>query len=296
LGALDWAQYFRLKDITNPNDFGYGNDIDGYDVDGIDCQATGSGDANSTVNIIVVPPREAIPQEDYYAEFEIIGASLTRGVWYPMPITVKIEMGNQIFEPWGGYMDPVNASVNDGNNPRIFNAAKKFSAGTPISIDVRAWKKRQLYYSGKNNEHWMLFSEVNSTERTGAVKILKNGDAVPITKGGAFDQKSVNDYLVNYITPDGKIKLGENQVIYLFELGEANYHSAAADFQDLVVLASLSKAPINSTLIESKGMSLTGYLVKNAGKDNVTSIGALLILAAITYIFIIIFKKILSSK
>ena len=142
----------------------------------------------------------------------------------------------------------------------------------------------------------MVFSECNLTEDVGRVRILKNGDDVPITHGGAFDQRGVKEYLARFVSSDGKIILGSNQAIFLFEMGEANYNSQAADWQDLVVLATLSDSVITPSGNAPGSSGLVGYLVKNLGESNATSIGALVILVVVVYFVIVLFKKFLSSK
>ena len=66
------------------------------------------------------------------------------------------------------------------------------------------------------------------------VYVLREGDAVPDIDG-FLDQGNVVSFLTDYID-NNKINIGKNDVIYLFELGTTNTKSAAADFQDLVVL------------------------------------------------------------
>jgi hypothetical protein len=42
--------------------------------------------------------------------------------------------------------------------------------------------------------------------------------------------------LEDYITPEGVVTIGENDIIYLMELGTNNPANSAADFQDAVML------------------------------------------------------------
>jgi hypothetical protein len=72
------------------------------------------------------------------------------------------------------------------------------------------------------------------------VKVLKNGDAVPNTSG--FDQQlSAAQFLAAYVQND-LIYLNSDQVIFLFELGaNGSSNNSAADFQDLVILMTITK-------------------------------------------------------
>ncbi len=69
------------------------------------------------------------------------------------------------------------------------------------------------------------------------VKVLLNGDPVPDIEPFA-DQNTIESFLQQYVE-DGKVKIADNEAIYLFELGTTNQESAAYDFQDNVVLATV---------------------------------------------------------
>lgn len=85
----------------------------------------------------------------------------------------------------------------------------------------------------------------NSQTNNGTqVLTLRNGDSVPATTPFGR-QPTIDSYLTKYIDPTTKkVKLAENQVIYLYELGSTNTTDTSFDVQDLVVLATI--APRNS--------------------------------------------------
>ena len=63
---------------------------------------------------------------------------------------------------------------------------------------------------------------------------LKNGDYVP-DKTPFSQQPAIKAFLESVIDPVTKqVTIGENEVLYLMELGTNNTSSSAADFQDLV--------------------------------------------------------------
>jgi hypothetical protein len=70
-----------------------------------------------------------------------------------------------------------------------------------------------------------------------------------------MDQNAVASYLADYIRDD-KIRLGDMEALFLFELGTTNMGSTAADFQDLVVLVSLMKRYSGDAVPESSGQLL----------------------------------------
>ena len=62
---------------------------------------------------------------------------------------------------------------------------------------------------------------------------------------GFGGQQSVAQFLQNYVNDSGQVVLQANQAILLFELGvnlQRYPNSAAADFQDAVVLLTISDA------------------------------------------------------
>lgn len=91
--------------------------------------------------------------------------------------------------------------------------------------------------SGNCKSHNMTFQSNNTN--TSNVLALRNGDKVPkfVPYG---NQAKLDDYLKPILDPvSGKVKIGQNQVVYLFELGVTDTNSAAFDMQDNVVLATI---------------------------------------------------------
>ncbi|MDV2992080.1 MAG: hypothetical protein N4J56_001734 [Chroococcidiopsis sp. SAG 2025] len=78
---------------------------------------------------------------------------------------------------------------------------------------------------------------VESTNTT-KVRTLRNGDNVPSVQAFS-NQTSVEQYLRNYVS-NGKINIGDKDIIYLFEIGQSNTNASGFDLQDNVVLVSLS--------------------------------------------------------
>ncbi|MEL4897656.1 hypothetical protein [Crocosphaera sp. Alani8] len=69
------------------------------------------------------------------------------------------------------------------------------------------------------------------------VRVLVDGDEVPdITP---FANQNTIDYFLRDYIENGKVKLADNEAIYLFELAVTNEQSSAFDLQDNVVLATV---------------------------------------------------------
>ncbi|MGK7956640.1 MAG: hypothetical protein AB4063_15530 [Crocosphaera sp.] len=75
---------------------------------------------------------------------------------------------------------------------------------------------------------------------TQQVMILLDGDSVPDIQPFA-NQSTIDVFLRKYVA-NGKIKLAENEAIYLFELGTTDKEDDAFDLQDNVVLATVDSA------------------------------------------------------
>lgn len=183
--------------------------------------------SSHTVSIVQIVDVQTVPEVSYNVETKVLGSEISYN-GYRVPVTMRIDIGGESFEPFGPY-----DSQNHGVEQRPAFAPKEpFAAGTPITISARSWIK------GGNG--WKIHMEQNSLEGDKQLVVLRNGDDVP-TVAGLGGQTSVGEILEPY-TENGKIKLNENQSIYLFELGTSNPLSSAFDLQDLVVLVDLAAA------------------------------------------------------
>ncbi|QQS08432.1 MAG: hypothetical protein IPK69_10590 [Phycisphaerales bacterium] len=105
---------------------------------------------------------------------------------------------------------------------------------------------------------------------------LRNGDTVP-TVAGFGKQTSVAQMLSTTTDASGKIKLKDNQVVYLFELYTSNQSNSAFDLQDLVVLVELASDPsyFNTTTTGTTGgclaLSDTAARLGSANSGSITS-------------------------
>lgn len=81
----------------------------------------------------------------------------------------------------------------------------------------------------------------NSNTANGTqVLTLRNGDSPPLFNPFG-SQPSIDSFMTKYLDQaTGKVKLAENQVIFLFEFSPVSSGGAAYDMQDLVVLATVT--------------------------------------------------------
>jgi hypothetical protein len=186
------------------------------------------------------------PNQSYAAGIELLGASITAGGAYDVPVTVKIRVNNAEVSPFGLFTLPVDANVNNNGNPRTYILPSEYAGGAGISVIARSWLKNSGA-DGTNNNDWYAYMTVDSGSNSPNVKVLRDGDSVPNIPG-FMNQSSVEAYVNHYIDHQtNKMRLHDNEVIYLFELGTTDINSAAADFQDAVVVVRLAEDVVTLT-------------------------------------------------
>ncbi len=200
-----------------------------------------------------------VPRKSYVAKVTVLGAAIRSGS-YDMPVSIQVHLGNEDENPFGNYTSPLGGNLNDAQGVRRVILEKKRAANTPITISAKSWIKRSSSYSGSSDSHWESYLAFNSAEGGQQVKVLRNGDDVPDI-AGMNGQNNIAHFVGDFVdTATGKMKLADNQVIYLFELGTTNMSSSAADFQDLVVLVTLAKNV--EDLQGADNVPVAGHLVK----------------------------------
>ncbi|MGK7884430.1 MAG: hypothetical protein AB4057_07365, partial [Crocosphaera sp.] len=151
------------------------------------------------------------------------------------PSDIKFEvLGGEITCSAEGVNIPVETNLYINENKQTWNTNSALTlsnqaAGT--SFDVES-------ISGDGSICNGLGMTVSTTDtNTPQVVVLVNGDPVPdITP---FANQNTIDFFLREYVEDGKVKIAENQAIYLFELGTTNQESSAFDLQDNVVLATV---------------------------------------------------------
>ena len=184
---------------------------------------------------------EAIVNEPFALRVEVLGAAITAGGEYDMPVTARINVGGTGYEPWGSYDQALDGNVNTGNTgiTYLWEPTDIFPAGSTISIDARSWE-RDDGTDGTQESHWSVSMEEHSSTAGPQIYLLKDGDSVP-SVGGFMGQYSAEDFLDDMIEND-QLVLDANQGVSLFELGVTDTESEAFDMQDLVVVITMIKA------------------------------------------------------
>jgi hypothetical protein len=161
------------------------------------------------------------------AYFEILGGDITCGKTGPR-IETKVTID---ITPLGG----TTTSTTMPTSPQAWNAPS-LAAGTKVTVTGFSLPEGG---SGNSCPGFSGYTFNSQTNNGGQVLTLRNGDIVPLFApfGG---QRPIDAFLTQYIDSTGKVKIADNQVIYLFEVGVTNTSSDAYDMQDIVVLATIS--------------------------------------------------------
>ncbi|MDJ0730474.1 MAG: hypothetical protein QNJ33_10840 [Crocosphaera sp.] len=153
------------------------------------------------------------------------------------PAKVRFEvLGGQITCGRRGKNIPVKTNIYANETQKIWDSDSPSDipvqpAGTTFDIESIAGDG-----SICNGFNMNVSTQDSSTSQ---VKVLVNGDPVPDILPFA-NQNQIESFAQKYIE-NGKIKIRDNEAIYLFELGSENKNSSAFDLQDNVVLATVEK-------------------------------------------------------
>jgi hypothetical protein len=224
-------------------------ETDTTEVIGISGGTTVTTTTTSTTDVpFTVTGGTVTPTVPYQVTATILGAqlSLHQGsdtgplLWW-CPVTTNLKIGTETVEPWGPIATAAS-DIQDFNYPKHYQLAKAYPAGTPIVFNGMFWN--HPYANNKyDTKTWTCFRQESSNVDTAQIKILRNGNAIPNIGTSSTIQNPVSYYLQDYVEA-GRISLQPNQAIYLFEtrLPGQGYQ----DFQDLVVLVTLFRAPEGS--------------------------------------------------
>jgi prepilin-type processing-associated H-X9-DG protein len=161
----------------------------------------------------VIDDGTVIPNEDVTATILCIGAAFQYGE--------------------GGPRIPVKAyyKLNDGNKTLITDDVLGGETADLGELPAGA----EIATVGKTTQYFR--TERHSDDGSGHTWVFRNGDTVPSIAGFA-GQRSIADFLSNYVDEDGRVTIGDSDCIFLFELSDQiDYQRYShADFQDLVIL------------------------------------------------------------
>jgi len=205
----------------------------------------GGGTDGAEELAVVNPPGTIIPTTDSYVTVQIIGSGPTdcRGnstVKYPTDLRVSLN-GGTFAQLFYGTQDNVNSSQ------KLY--IKKVRAGQTVDFGGRFVV----------NGAWTPFFTTRSSNLQ--VVALVNGDTFPAASKFT-GQGALASYLKPYIDSSMKVKIGPLSVLLVMELAQTSHSAPCFDYQDQVVLVTLSRKHPNN----GHGNNLDGVDSSNPGQ------------------------------
>lgn len=126
-------------------------------------------------------------------------------------------------------------SKNGSTFTRFFYGTGPSVVPTSVLIDTTVKKDDKINFGGRgwSGSSWYPFHSTGSSGQY--VTVLKNGDSAP-SYAPAYNQASAKSFLSPYIDGSGKIKIGPQDLIALWECSTAAPGTTYFDMQDIVVL------------------------------------------------------------
>ncbi len=208
-------------------------------VDGSSATSTFKAGTEAGVEPVEEGEAEA-DQGDAVAGFSVDNGSVVVDAQYQVDVQM---LGSAITCGAGGSEIDVTADLCiDGVCSDLFNGAD-IDGGELYSVVNNTDDADYTIRATASSASCGNFSATYESTDTVQVRTLINGEAAPALEGYG-GQQSVQDFLDAYVDDAGNVVLASNQVIMLFEMGtdvSADPDSTAADFQDLVVLMTITE-------------------------------------------------------
>jgi hypothetical protein len=195
-------------------------------------------------------PAGVVTTKDCFdAQFEVKAASLTWGVGGPeVPITVLGKFARPLS---GDQSAPAWAELLNGKPVNPVTGVPLFGGGDVDGgeTDSRVLRANESFTLEATATYGYWSATLESNHDTSQVLTLRNGD-LPLEFDPYRNPIQVGTALQGMINPaTGKVTIGNNQVLYLFELGATSRQQATFDLQDLIVLVTLT-APADPSQCE----------------------------------------------
>jgi len=151
-------------------------------------------------------------------------------------LQVKVRtLGAAVTQGAGGAELPVQIDVSVGSTSATFTGVGSSVDSQELLIDAHLPEGQEVTWRARINLSGFPYYDESSSN----VRILRNGDPAP-DYNGAFGQGSVVEFLAPYLK-DGKISIGNRDLLYLSELGTTRTSSSAYDLQDAITLITFEK-------------------------------------------------------
>jgi len=212
------------------------SDDDGGSSDTPTCEDRFSVSANGTISTTGTVSMTA----------KALGAEITYGAGGP-EVQVRAHVSTDGGSTWNMLF---NGSEIDGGEEQTL---------TNITSDSQVVVKINGRYG------WLFNKTYLSNDQSGHIEVLRNGDTPP--DYDVFDtQESLSTFLADVIDDDGKISIGEYDVILLGELGSLG--TSTSDFQDAVLLLTFNQATGSCASPSDPRFKITWDRLENSGQGN----------------------------
>ena len=126
-------------------------------------------------------------------------------------------------------------SLNNGSWQRFFYGISTQVKPADVLVDITVKKNDKVDFAGRGYSGSTWYPLHHTRVKDPYVIVLKNGDRAP-SYAPAYDQASVDAFLKPYIDGSGRIRIGNRDLIILWEASTAAPGTTYFDMQDLVVL------------------------------------------------------------
>ena len=168
--------------------------------------------------------------------WELIDGILTSHV--PLNLTFQVLGGDSACTPSKPFVVSTELFFNGSDQGVSLTSGQSISlpAGSATDVVVQSTKNG----GGHTYPGWCQVDKViQSTNTNQRVLALRNGDTIP-SYAPLWNQGSIESFLQGYLN-NGVVSIGDNQVIYLFELAyNTSPGSSSYDLQDNVVLVTVN--------------------------------------------------------
>jgi hypothetical protein len=122
----------------------------------------------------------------------------------------------------------------------FFRGNSQAVSPTSVLVDTTINKGDVIKFRGRGGANasgtsWYSWHQTNTSDDN--VVVLKKGDKPP-SYAPAYSQGNIKSFLTPYLDGSGKIKIGDQDLIILWEGSDAHPGTTYFDMQDLVVLVS----------------------------------------------------------
>ena len=164
----------------------------------------------------IVPPQRIVPKKKVTMKVRVLGVAFQSGSKL-LPLDAYYSINGS---SWDRFFYGTGPDVEPG---KVMLKKRNIAKGSVIDFGARGWLGRS----------WAPFHD--TTKEDQYVRVLKNGDTAP-SYAPAYNQGNIISFLKPYMDDRGQVRIGDRDLIILWEASTSRPGSRFFDMQDLVVL------------------------------------------------------------